>query len=184
MFAVLILAIGLAMDAVAVALVRGAAGKHSPARAVEIGAAFGIAQGIMPLGVWALGLAFAEWIEPFDHWIAFAVLGFLGLRMIREALSDDEPDVASPMRSHYAGLALAALATSLDAGAAGLTLPLFDPPVLVSCLVIAGVTAALSVPAYWLGTKASARYGKAAEIAGGIALIAIGAKILVEHLSA
>lgn len=184
MFAVIILAIGLAMDAVAVAMVRGAAGEHSPARAAEIGAAFGIAQGVLPLGGWGLGRAFSDWIAPFDHWIAFAVLGFLGLRMIREALSDDGPEGAMPARSHYAGLALAALATSLDAGAAGLTLPLFDPPVFASCLVIAAVTAALSIPAYWLGTKASARYGKAAEIAGGIALIAIGAKILAEHLSA
>lgn len=184
MFAVIILALGLAMDAVAVALVRGAAGEHRITRALEVGAAFGIAQGILPIAGWALGLAFADWIAPFDHWIAFALLGFLGLRMIREAFSQDGPEALPRARSHYAGLALAALATSLDAGAAGLTLPLFGPPVFVSCLVIAGVTAALCIPAYWLGTKLSARFGKAAEIAGGCALIGIGAHILFDHLSA
>jgi len=184
MFAVIILALGLAMDAVAVALARGAAGENSPARAIEVGAVFGLAQGLLPVGGWAVGLGFDEWIAPFDHWIAFGLLGILGLRMVREALSDEEPDAASQARSHYLGLTLAAIATSLDAGAAGLTLPLFGPPVLVSCLVIAGVTAAVCVPAYWLGTKAASRYGSIAEIAGGCVLIAIGSSILFEHLNA
>ena len=183
MFAVIILAAGLAMDAVAVALVRGAAGRHSLARALEVGAAFGAAQGLLPLAGWALGLAFADWIAPFDHWIAFALLGFLGARMIREAFSGDTDKAPPGARSHYAGLAAAALARSLDAGAAGLTLPLFGPPVLVSCLVIAAVTAGLCAPAYWLGTRASARFGRFAEVAGGCALIAIGAHILASHLT-
>lgn len=184
MLAIIVLALGLAMDAVAVALARGAAGEHRMARALEIGAAFGAAQGLLPLAEWALGLAFAEWIAPLDHWIAFTLLTFLGLRMIHQAIVAGEPDPAMRARSHYAGLALAAIATSLDAGAAGLTLPLFAPPVLVSCLVIAVVTAALCMPAYWLGTQISARFGHAAEIAGGAALIAIGAHILMAHLTA
>ncbi|MEQ8773319.1 MAG: manganese efflux pump MntP family protein [Erythrobacter sp.] len=183
MLAVIVLALGLAMDAVAVALARGAAGAHRMTSALEVGLAFGAAKGLLPLAGWALGLAFAEWIEPFDHWIAFALLGFLGLRMIREALAEDEPGAPLRTRSHYAALALAALATSLDAGAAGLTLPLFAPPVLVSCLVIASMTAMLCAPAYWLGTKVSQRLGSIAEIAGGIALIAIGGHILFDHLT-
>lgn len=184
MLAIIILALGLAMDAVAVALARGAGGEHRMARAIEIGAAFGAAQGLLPLAGWALGLAFADWIAPFDHWIAFTLLAFLGLRMIHEAFDAADPDPAMRARSHYAGLALAAIATALDAGAAGLTLPLFAPPVLVSCLVIAVVTATLCTPAYWLGTQVSARFGRAAEIMGGAALIAIGAHILAAHLTA
>lgn len=186
MLAVIILAIGLATDAVAVALVRGAAGEHRIARALEIGAAFGLAQGLIPIAGWALGLAFDDWIAPFDHWIAFGLLGFLGIRMIREAFADEGPETLSPPHPHlhYTALALAALATSLDAGAAGLTLPLFGPPVLLSCAVIAAVTAALCIPAYWLGTKLSARFGKVSEILGGCALIGIGAHILVNHLTA
>lgn len=184
MLAVIILAVGLAMDAVAVALVRGATGEHRIVRAIEVGAVFGLAQGLLPIAGWMIGLAFDDLIAPFDHWIAFGLLGFLGVRMILEAFSKDTSGAAPRARSHYAGLALAALATSLDAGAAGLTLPLFNPPVIVSCVAIAAVTGALCVPAYWLGTRLSARFGKAAEIVGGCALIGIGAHILTSHLIA
>ena len=155
MIAVLILALALAMDAFAVALVRGAAGPHSALRALETGTAFGIAQGVMPLIGWALGALLAGWLEAVDHWIAFALLTFLGYRMVREGLEDDENEAANEtsVRTHFLALIGAAIATSIDAAAAGLTLELFSLPVWLSCLVIGVVTLALCTPAYWFAAR-------------------------------
>ncbi|MFB0612834.1 manganese efflux pump MntP [Aurantiacibacter poecillastricola] len=186
MFALVFLAVGLAMDAVAVALVRGATGEHRPARALEVAAFFGVAQGVMPLIGWAIGVTLAGVIAAFDHWIAFALLGFLGLRMLHEAFTGDDEAAVPPhtRRTYYAGLAVAAIATSIDAAAAGITLPLLGQPLGLSCLIIGATTAALCLPAYWLGTRASPDTGKAAEVLGGLVLIGLGIKILVEHLGA
>lgn len=180
---ILILAVGLAMDAVAVALVRGSVGEHRPWRAIEVGLFFGIAQGVMPLAGWALGTAFADQIAAIGHWVAFSLLALLGGRMIHEALMADDDAAGSKARSHYAGLAIAAVATSIDAAAAGIALPLLDAPVALSCLTIGGVTALLCAFAYVGGMRASERLGQWAELAGGVILIGLGTKILVEHLA-
>lgn len=183
MIAVLILALALAMDAFAVSLVRGAAGPHSTWRALETGLAFGIAQGVMPLAGWALGVLFVGWLEAWDHWVAFILLGFLGYRMLREGLADEEGEPASEagLKSHLGALFIAAIATSIDAAAAGLTLELFSPPVMLSCLVIGAVTLALCSPAYWFAARIGPALGKKAEVFGGIVLIALGVKIVAEH---
>lgn len=183
MIALLILALALAMDAFAVALVRGCAGPHSGWRALETGLAFGVAQGVMPLIGWALGALFVGWLEAVDHWVAFALLSFLGYRMIREGIGTDDPEdgVEISARSHVAALLIAALATSIDAAAAGLTLDLFEPPVLLSCLVIGLVTLVLCAPAYWFAARIGPAVGKKAEIAGGAVLIGLGVKILADH---
>ena len=181
MLGLFFLAIGLAMDAVAVSLVRGATGEHRWIRALEVGLAFGVAQGVMPLLGWGLGAAFSDRIAAFDHWIAFLLLGFLGIRMLREAASDKGPSTVRA-RNYYAGLAIAAIATSIDAAAAGITLPMLGQPIGTACAVIGGVTAALCVAAYWLGLRASPRSGKIAEIIGGLVLIGLGTRILVEHV--
>ena len=172
------------MDAVAVSLVRGATGEHKILRALEIGAIFGIAQGLMPLIGWSVGVTFASTMADFGHWIAFALLSFLGLRMLSQAVSSGQENTSARRRTHYAGLIVAAVATSIDAAAAGITLPLLKLPIGIACLTIGLITAALCVPAYWLGTRASGAMGKAAEILGGIALIALGIKILIERLAA
>lgn len=171
------------MDAVAVALVRGATGERRIAHAVELALAFGIAQGVMPLIGWGLGTAFAGTIEAFDHWIAFVLLAFLGLRMLREALSEDDEPAPGGTSYRLAALATAAVATSIDAAAAGLALPLLEVRVLTACATIGAVTAVLSGIGYWLGGHASPRLGKWAEVLGGVVLIGLGAKILVEHLA-
>ena len=170
------------MDAVAVALVRGSVGEHRAWRAIEVGLFFGVAQGVMPLAGWALGTAFAGRIAAIDHWVAFALLAFLGGRMIVAAMSGDDDTAPSKPHSHYAGLTIAAVATSIDAAAAGITLPLLDAPVALSCLIIGGVTALLCTAAYAGGTRASQRMGTWAELAGGMILIGLGIKILAEHL--
>ena len=188
MTALLLLALALAMDAFAVSIARGAAGPHSLARAAETGLAFGAAQGLMPLIGWVAGALFMQWIEAIDHWIAFGLLVFLGLRMLREAFSDADDDAeeaasAERQRGHWMALLLAALATSIDAAAAGLTLELFGVPVLLACAIIAGVTAALCVTAYWFASRIGGRFGHVAEGLGGLVLVGLGVRILIEHLA-
>ncbi len=104
--------------------------------------------------------------------------------MLSEAARSGQENTDARRRTHYAGLIVAAIATSIDAAAAGITLPLLKLPIGIACLTIGLITAALCVPAYWLGTRASSTMGKAAEILGGIALIALGVKILIERLAA
>ncbi|GGD58980.1 hypothetical protein GRI62_01020 [Erythrobacter arachoides] len=186
MFAVVALALALAMDAFAVSLVRGAAAARSVRRAVETGIVFGIVQGAMAWLGWALGIAFAGLIERVDHWIAFVLLAIIGARMVYQGMADGEEDEAASagnaaLGGSYGALLLAAVATSIDATAAGLTLGLFDPPILVSCAIIGLVTAALCIPAHLFAARIGNRLGGKAEIVGGIVLIGLGINILVAH---
>mgnify|MGYP004500130957 CR=1 FL=1 len=184
MFELPLLSIGLAMDAFAVALVRGSTGEKRLSRAFGIGFAFGIAQGLMPLLGWVLGKALGASFQAYDHWIAFVLLLVLGVRMIKEAFGEPEiaPDDVSRVR--LLSLLTAAFATSIDAAAAGLTLPLLGISVPLACLAIGATTALLCTAGYWIGARVSGIAGKRAELLGGILLIAVGSKILVEHLTA
>ncbi len=175
-----LLALALAMDAFAVSLAQGASARPGHGGALRIAAAFGLAQALMPLIGWGLGLAFADAIRSFDHWVAFVLLAALGAKMLREALHGDAPS-AAPALIGWA-LGGAAIATSVDAAAVGITLPMLGAPVAVACTVIGVVTAGLCYAGVRIGAAGGARLGKAAEVIGGLLLIAIGAKILVEHL--
>jgi manganese efflux pump family protein len=183
MLALLFLSLGLAMDAFAVSMARGAAGEQRLARAMELGILFGLAQGLMPLLGWFLGFLFTDTFKSFDHWIAFMLLTGLGWRMLVEAnAADEKAEVGSHGR--WIGLLIAAFATSIDAAAAGLTLPLLAASIPVACIAIAATTASLCTLGYMIGAQASCQVGKAAEIMGGVILIALGAKVLIEHLTA
>lgn len=172
------------MDALVVSIARGVGGPHRLRFALDTGLAFGVAQGVMPLIGWALGALFAGVIEAVDHWIAFGLLGFLGVRMILAALSEEgEAEQTAQGSGYWHVLAAAAVATSIDAAAAGLTLDLLGVPVWLACLVIAAVTAALCVPGYWFAARIGQRFGQLAEMVGGVVLIGLGCKILVEHLA-
>lgn len=185
MLTLLFLSLGLAMDAFAVSLARGATGDHRIGSAIELGLVFGVAQGVMPLLGWGLGVALAEPFQAWDHWIAFALLTALGVNLIKEALAGGPAaEAPPPARGRLLGLATAAFATSIDAAAAGLTLPLLGIALPIACLTIGATTAVLSTGGYLLGTHAARAIGKGAEIAGGVVLILIGLKILIEHLSA
>lgn len=173
------LALGLAMDAFAVAVAQGAAGRSGLRDALRIGGAFGAAQAIMPFFGWALGAAFIAQMRGIDHWFALLLLGYLGIRMLRDAMTPDKTDAARPLAGR--GLLTAAIATSVDALAAGLALPTVGAPIVLACVVIGAVTALLSAGGVFIGGMASARIGKQAEIAGGIILIGLGIKIFVEH---
>ena len=141
--------------------------------------AFGVAQGIMPFLGWALGIVFVSHISAYDHWIALILLSGLGMKMLWEARDGNGNDSA-PSLSGWA-LGAAAIATSIDAFAAGITLPALALPVLLTCIAIGIITALLSSLGVMIGGMASSRIGKYAEVAGGIILIALGIKIFVEH---
>ncbi|MEQ9661656.1 MAG: manganese efflux pump MntP family protein [Parasphingopyxis sp.] len=178
MIAVLILALALAMDAFAVSLAQGAAGRVRVPQALTLALAFGVAQGVMPLIGWALGTAFSGWFEAVDHWIAFGLLTILGLNMLRASREDTEADPSLTGWHLFA----AAIATSIDAAVAGITLPLLSVPPLVACLTIGSVTAVLCFVGALGGGHAGKRLEGRAEMLGGLVLIGLGVKILVQHL--
>ena len=180
MLALLVLSLGLAMDAFAVSLVRGSVGERSAVRAAELGLAFGAAQGLMPLLGWALADTFEGALE--DAGAAGAVLAVLGGRMLTEAFSADEERKPGE-HSRLLGLATAAFATSIDAAAAGMTFNLLGLAVPVACLTIGATTAVLCTAGYLLGSRVPERMGKMAEVLGGLVLIGLGVRILLEHLA-
>lgn len=181
-----LLAVALAMDAFAVALVRGCVSRANWVQCALVGLMFGAAQGLMPLIGWGLGVAFRDLIATWDHWLAFGLLGVLGIRMIREGLQTADADAPDPTQTSltFGALLIAAIATSIDAAAAGLTLDTFGFPVALSCAVIAGVTAILSFTGCAAGRRLGPLAGKRAELFGGLVLIALGTNLLFEHLSA
>jgi putative Mn2+ efflux pump MntP len=182
----ILLAFALAADAFAVALGQGAATRVHPWRAALIvGAAFGAAQAIAPLIGWSLGVAFASAIESYDHWVAFGLLLVIGVKMIWEGARADPPGSASdPGHERQAGgwtLLTLAIATSIDAAAAGVTLPTLGAPILLSIATIGAVTFVLSFAGVLLGRMGTRALGSNAAIIGGLILIVIGAKVLIDH---
>jgi putative Mn2+ efflux pump MntP len=182
----ILLAFGLAADAFAVALGQGAVVRANPWRsALVIGAAFGVAQAIAPLIGWSLSLLFAGLIESIDHWVAFILLALVGGKMVLEGFRKDPPgEESDPGKEKPARgwtLVTLAVAVSIDAAAAGITLPTLDAPVLVSVVAIGLVTFALSVAGVMIGRAGARALGPQAEIVGGLILIVIGAKVLIDH---
>jgi manganese efflux pump family protein len=180
---ILVLAIGLAMDATAVAAARGCAAPELKLYDVAWTALlFGAAQAVMPAFGWLLGQAVGHWVAFIDHWIAFAVLGALGIKMLREAASfDPHAGSAAPSRGPYVLLGLA-LATSIDAFAVGLTLPLLRAPFALAIVTIGVVTTLLTAAGAVAARHFSAMLGRRLDAIGGIVLILLGCKILTEHL--
>ena len=182
----ILLALGLAADAFAVSLGQGAVARgHAWRTALLVGAAFGVAQAIAPLIGWSLSLLFAGLIESVDHWVAFALLALVGGKMIYEGLRNDPPGQESdPGKERPAGgwtLVTLAIAVSIDAAAAGITLPTLGAPIVVSVAVIGLVTFVLSTAGVMIGRAGAKALGPQAEILGGVILIVIGAKVLVDH---
>ncbi len=176
-------AVGLAMDAFAVSVCKGLAVKSVRARHMIIaGAWFGGFQALMPLlGYW-LGGYFLEYIEAFDHWIAFTLLLLIGLNMIREAFSKEENGGASSRDLGVLTMLLLAVATSIDALAVGITLAFLEVQIIPAILLIGGITFVISAAGIKIGSLFGSRYKTAAEIVGGIILVILGTKILLEHL--
>lgn len=188
----LFLAIGLSMDAFAVAICKGLAmPRVTIQRCAVVGLWFGGFQGLMPLIGYILGIQFASYIETFSSWIAFILLAFIGGNMIREAVAGDE-DSKEDAGLGFREMLLLAIATSIDALAVGVTfacVPVRLTDALtpfantgVGCGIIAGMTCLISIIGVKIGNIFGSRYQKKAEIAGGIILIFLGIKILAEYL--
>lgn len=177
LLALALLALGLAMDAFAVALSQGTLAVRPRFHALTVGLTFGVAQAVMPLIGSLIGLAVLGWISAFDHWVVLGLLGFLGLRMIVQAF--DTGAQTSPLTGWALGAA--AVATSVDALAAGITLPALGLPILGSAIVIGLVTAVLCFIGVRIGALVGARAGRAADVLGGLILIGIGLNTFISH---
>jgi putative Mn2+ efflux pump MntP len=177
---IILLAVALSMDAFAVSLTMGVSNpKNIQKLALTAGVYFGVFQGIMPLFGYLGGVAIFGWVGNFAHWIAFVLLLIIGLKMIYEAVtSRHEEDQTSKTYPHYAFLVLA-IATSIDALAAGFSLPLMSVNGLYACLIIAITTFLFSYAGVTMGRQTAHWLGNKAEIFGGLVLIALGFKILL-----
>lgn len=182
---VVLIALGLAMDAFAVSVGKGLAMRRLNLRqAAVIAVAFGAFQGGMPLIGWAVGTRFAELITNVDHWIAFGLLAAIGGKMLYEAAwgDPDGPDTPADAPLGVRELLVLAVATSIDALAAGVGFAFLKLDILAVVSTIAVVTCALSFVGVLVGHRFGARFERPAEALGGTILIAIGAKILLDHL--
>ncbi len=175
-----VLAVGLSMDAFAVSICKGLAiGRSSLKASLIVGLWFGFFQALMPLIGYFVGMQLSDLIQAFDHWVAFVLLAAIGISMIVESCSKDEEE--SPSLTARAMLPLA-VATSIDALASGIALAAVDGSIYWAVAFIGLTTFILSGFGVRLGAIAGSRYKSRAELAGGLILIAIGIKILAEHL--
>ena len=177
-----ILAVALSMDAFAVAICIGLTlPKATVKSAVIVGAYFGIFQAVMPLAGYLVASMFADKIVAYDHWIAFALLCFLGGKMIYESFNKEDSTTTGTSLSPAKMLPLA-IATSIDALAVGVSLAFLRSAIVPAVIFIGIVTFALSMAAVKIGNVFGTRFKSKAELAGGIILVLIGVKILLEHL--
>ncbi len=181
----LLIAIGLSMDAFAVAICKGLSMKKIKYKNTFIIALFfGGFQGIMPFIGWLLGTRFERYITAYDHWVAFILLGIIGGKMIYEALQPEAESCEVFDEFNIKELFLLAIATSIDALAVGITFALLpNTNIVLSVFTIAIITFSLSFIGVIIGNKFGSKYKSKAELFGGIILVAIGIKILLEHLN-
>lgn len=177
-------AVALAMDAFSVSISAGMIIKKPDFRHYfRLSFHFGLFQFMMPIIGYFFGAYLENYIKGYDHWLAFGLLAFIGLKMIREAFSEKETaDFERKDPSRGFSLILLALATSIDALAVGLSIGVLNQPVLLPAIIIGVICSVFSVTGVFIGKKAGALFGKRAEAIGGIMLLIIGIKILYEHL--
>lgn len=180
----LVIAVGLSMDAVAVSLAASAGNRARGGRATfRLSFHFGLFQALMPIAGWALGTTVAPYIASVDHWVAFGLLSFVGGRMIYAAATGVEEEDLPRDPSKGTTLVMLSLATSIDALAIGLTLAMLGDGIWYAALLIGLVTGSLSFAAILIGRRVGAALGRRMEIVGGLALLLIGARIVVQHLA-
>jgi len=178
---IVMIAVGLAMDAAAVSLSAAASGYANEPRAVfRLSFHFGLFQFMMPVLGWLLGIGMERYVSSVDHWIAFGLLGYVGARMIGSGLKPSDQDLkADPSRGLT--LVMLSVATSIDALAIGLSLAMLKVSIWYPSMTIGIITAVLSVTAIKFGNKLGAAFGQRIEIVGGIILVAIGLRIVLSH---
>lgn len=186
LYELFIIAIGLSMDAFSVAICKGlSTQKLQKKHYLIIGAWFGGFQALMPTLGYLLGSTFSDKINAYDHWVAFVLLVLIGANMLREAFSKEEEEEAEKSGNSFGfkNMLLLALATSIDALAVGVSFALLkDVNITAAVLFIGAVTFILSAVGLKVGNVFGLKYKKKAEIVGGLILIVMGVKILIEHL--
>ncbi len=179
-----LLAVGVSMDAFAVSICKGLAAKNVGLKEkVTCGTWFGGFQALMPLIGFFLGALFADAISAFDHWVAFALLALIGINMLREAFGKDEECCENGADMSAKTMFVMAIATSIDALAVGISLAMAgDVNIFVAIALIGAITFLMSAIGVHIGSIFGNKFEKKAEALGGIILIALGLKILLEHL--
>jgi len=181
LFEIIAIGIGLAMDAFAVSICKGLSMKKIDwKKAIIIALYFGIFQALMPVLGYFLGSTFSSFVQSVDHWIAFILLAIIGGNMIKDS-TDDEVEKRND-KVDVKTMLLLAIATSIDALAVGVTFAFFEVNLLLSISIIGIITFVLSFLGVIIGNKFGDKFQNRAELAGGIVLIIIGLKILLEHL--
>lgn len=176
----IMIAVGLSMDAFAVSVSNGMVIPNLRLRdALKFGVFFGFFQMLMPLLGWAAGRLFSSYITAFDHWVAFVLLGYIGIKMIIDAIRGEDETTGN---TSFRIMLLLAVATSIDALAAGITFAFMSVNIWFSIAVIGSVTFTLSTVGALLGKRAGNALGQRAQIVGGAILILMGVKILLEHM--
>ena len=178
---IILIAIGLAMDAFAVSICKGLSMKKmSWKKAFIVGSYFGLFQGLMPLIGYFLGETFESLVTKIDHWIAFALLSFIGFNMLQEAFKKNSDNVNDSVA--FKAMLVLAIATSIDALAVGITFAFLQTNILFAVLAIGIITFGVCVLGVKIGNKFGDKYERKAEAVGGLILIFMGIKILLEHL--
>ena len=185
-FEIFLMAVALSMDAFAVAICKGLATEKAQIKhMVVVGAWFGIFQALMPFIGCTVGSAFLSYIEAVDHWIAFILLGFIGGNMIKESLSKEEECECTDASLSFKVMLTMAVATSIDALAAGVGMSVDLEgigQILIAVLAIGVITFILSAIGVKIGNVFGSKYKFLAELSGGIVLVGMGLKILLEHM--
>jgi manganese efflux pump family protein len=181
LYNIFLIAFGLSMDAFAVSIGAGASGRALSKRAAfRMSFHFGLFQFIMPVIGWFVGQQITRFFSAIDHWLAFGLLAFVGVRMIYESCKNS-PECLPYNPSRGWNLVLLSLATSIDALAVGMSLAMLRINIWYPSALIGIITATLSLVGILMGGVAGSRFGKRAEVAGGIVMLAIGFKILINH---
>ena len=181
LFEIISIGVGLSMDAFAVSICKGLSMKKlNWKNTIIIALYFGIFQAIMPVLGYALGTAFSDFVQSIDHWIAFVLLSIIGINMIRESTRKEEEGINDKI--DFKTMLILAIATSIDALAVGITFAFFEVNLFLAITIIGIITFGLSILGVLIGNKFESKFENKAELAGGIILILIGLKILLEHL--
>lgn len=179
---IIVIAVSLAMDAFAVCISAASTGMICDKRAMfRLSFHFGLFQFMMPVIGWYIGLNILTYIAFIDHWIAFVLLAYVGIKMIKESLNENEA-LQRSNPSKGMNLIMLSIATSIDALAVGLSIGILDIEIWYPSFLIGLITAGLSLAGIQLGQKLGKRFGKRMELIGGIILIIIGTRILISHL--
>ena len=180
----ILLSLGLAMDAFSVSVCKGLSMKKIDCKGAAVTALFfGVFQGVMPLIGYFLGSRFEKFISQYSHWVAFFLLGFIGGKMIFEVIfSKDDEGVSKEYKLDIKELFVLAVATSIDALAVGVVFAAQQTPVISSVIVIGVITFVTSLIGVGIGNRFGSKYEKKAELVGGIVLVLIGVKLLLDGL--